>query len=125
MKELDSFVERLLKNGTIKPEDVDVFVLGFRTACDMFGKAAENLNNEAGKVKNLTIKINKEFEKDIEAYAQEHPKWLDYLSDSTCFELMEWYDAAHNIHTDEDEASSDKAHEFAQYVWCKKLGLEW
>lgn len=125
MKKLDNFVKSLLKNGTIKPEDVDVFVLGFRAACDMFGNAAENFYKEVGKVKNLTIKVNKEFEEDIKAYAQENPKWLDYLSDSTCFELMDWYDAAHNIHTNENECSSDKAHEFAEYVWRKKLGLEW
>jgi hypothetical protein len=68
------------------------------------------------------IQPNDAFESDYKEYEKENPDFRKYLTDSTYFELMDWYDFKHGIETSEDDCASDEAHEFAEYVWVKILG---
>lgn len=76
------------------------------------------------------IETNEAFEADFKEYEKENPKYREYLTDSTYFELMDWYDLTHETKTEKDEdgdivCASDEAHEFGKYVWVKIFGLEW
>lgn len=57
------------------------------------------------------------YEQLFKQYRQENPDWADYLTDSTYYEMMDWYDYIHGI--DNEEHNSDDAREFANYVWNK------
>ena len=63
--------------------------------------------------------MEKEYEKLFEQYKQQNPDWAEYLTDSTYYELMEWYDYNHGI--DNEEGNSDEAHEFVNYIWYKYI----
>ena len=55
------------------------------------------------------------FDKDFEKYKQENPDWNLFLTDSTYYELMDWYDAKHGL--GDEDSNSDEARSFASYVW--------
>lgn len=63
--------------------------------------------------------MEKEYEKLFEQYKQQNPDWAEYLTDSTYYELMDWYDYNHGI--DNEECNSDEAHEFVNYIWDKYI----
>ena len=63
--------------------------------------------------------MEKEYEKLFEQYKQQNPDWAEYLTDSTYYELMDWYDYNHGI--DNEECNSDEAHEFVSYIWYKYI----
>ena len=57
------------------------------------------------------------FDRDFERFKKDDPNWDRFLTDSTYYELMSWYDAKHKY--DNDEMYSEEAHDFANYVWDK------
>jgi len=61
------------------------------------------------------LPINKRFEDLFKQYKEENPDWAKYLTDSTFYELMSWYDNGHGI--DNEDAYSDEGREFANYIW--------
>lgn len=61
--------------------------------------------------------MEENYEQLFKQYGQENPDWAEYLTDSTYYEMVDWYDYAHG--NDNDECSSDEAREFANYVWNK------
>ena len=66
------------------------------------------------------METNERFEKALKRFAEERPTWLDYFSDSTFFELMDWFD--YNYHPEfntEEGEHTDEAHDFANYVFDK------
>ena len=66
--------------------------------------------------------INKEYEKLFKQFKKERPSSIKYLTDSTFFELMDWYDEKQNY--DSEEENSQDARNFANYVWDKYIEKE-
>ena len=60
---------------------------------------------------------NEEFDSAFIVFEQRNQEWKNNLSDSTYYELAEWYDEYLGIAN--NESLSDKAYEFAKYVWRK------
>ena len=59
-----------------------------------------------------------QFDRDFERFKKEYdPRWEEHLTDSTFFELEDWYDGLHNLGSEEE--NSDEAYDFAIYVWDK------
>lgn len=58
-----------------------------------------------------------EFETAFTAFEKENPNWENGLTDSTYYELAEWYDEFLGIAN--SESLSDEAHQFADYIWRK------
>ena len=58
-----------------------------------------------------------EFDSAFIVFEQRNQEWKNDLSDSTYYELAEWYDEYLGIAN--NESLSDKAYEFANYVWRK------
>lgn len=57
------------------------------------------------------------FELDLKKLKEDKPDWDKNLTDSTYFELMDWYDTTY--HLGSEEINSCEAREFANYVWEK------
>ena len=57
------------------------------------------------------------FDREFERFKKDDPNWDRFLTDSTYYELMGWYDAKHNLGN--EEMYSEEAHDFANYVWDK------
>ena len=57
------------------------------------------------------------FDREFERFKKDDPNWDRFLTDSTYYELMGWYDAKHKH--DNEEMYSEEAHDFANYVWDK------
>lgn len=55
------------------------------------------------------------FERDFELFKSQNADWGKYLTDSTYFELMDWYDATYHLGSNDE--NSGEAHDFANYVW--------
>ncbi|MBP5457616.1 MAG: hypothetical protein J6Y37_14085 [Paludibacteraceae bacterium] len=60
-----------------------------------------------------------EFESAFLVFEKRNPEWRDGLTDSTYYDIAEWYDEF--VGTANSESLSDKAHEFAYYVWKQKV----
>lgn len=60
---------------------------------------------------------NKKFDFDFEEYKKSNPNWEKYLTDSTYYELMDWYDSKYGLCC--EEHNSDEARDFADYIWDK------
>lgn len=58
-----------------------------------------------------------EFDSAFIVFEKENPDWKNELTDSTYYELAEWYDEYLGIAN--NESLSDKAYKFADYVWRK------
>jgi len=58
-----------------------------------------------------------DFDSAFTVFEKQNPDWKEDLTDSTYYELAEWYDEF--IGCANNESLSDKAHEFAFYVWRK------
>ena len=58
-----------------------------------------------------------EFDSAFIVFEKRNPEWRASLTDSTFYELAEWYDEY--IGVANTESLSDKAYEFANYVWRK------
>ena len=61
------------------------------------------------------------FERAFSAFEKDNPDWKSELTDSTYYELAEWYDEF--IGVANNEHLSDVSYKFADYVW-KKLEPE-
>lgn len=59
--------------------------------------------------------VNGEFETAFAEFEKKNPNWKKYLTDSTYYELAEWYDEYLGISN--PESCSDEAHKFAKYIW--------
>ena len=59
--------------------------------------------------------VNKEFDAYFVEFEKQNPDWKKNLTDSTYHELAEWYDE--HLGISNPESCSDKAHEFAKYIW--------
>ena len=66
---------------------------------------------------NEIMEQNKQFDLEFEEYKIENPDWEKYLTDSTFYELMDWYDFKHGLGC--EEHASEEAHDFAKYIWSK------
>lgn len=67
---------------------------------------------------NKDNEINEEFESAFTDFEKQNPNWKDNLTDSTYYELAEWYDEYLGISN--SESVSDKSYDFAEYVWNNK-----
>lgn len=56
-----------------------------------------------------------EFDSAFIVFEKRNPEWKSDLTDSTYYELAEWYDEYLGIANNDN--LSDKAYEFANYVW--------
>ena len=59
-----------------------------------------------------------EFDSAFIVFEKRNPEWKNGLTDSSYYELAEWYDEYLGIANNEN--LSDKAYEFANYVWRKR-----
>lgn len=57
------------------------------------------------------------FDRYFERFKHKIPGWDLYLTDSTYFLLMDWYDATNHLGSEKE--NSTEAHAFADYVWDK------
>ncbi len=64
-----------------------------------------------------TMKKNEKFDEAFEQFKLHDPKWFEYLTDYTYFELMDWYDKTY--HLGNGRHNSMEATEFADYAWDK------
>lgn len=64
------------------------------------------------------MKENQKFEELFEQFKKESPISLQYLSDSTYFEMMDWYDSYYGFNK---EGNSSQARKFAIYIWDKYI----
>ena len=62
--------------------------------------------------------VNEEFETAFAEFEKKNPNWKEDLTDSTYYELAEWYDEYLGISN--PESVSDKSYDFADYVWDNK-----
>lgn len=56
-----------------------------------------------------------EFDSAFVVFEKRNPEWKSGLTDSTYYELAEWYDEY--LGMADNDSLSDKAYEFADYVW--------
>ncbi len=61
------------------------------------------------------METNKQLHALFKQYEAENPNYRQYLTDSTYYELMSWYDDKHGYY--DLDGYSDDAHAFANYVW--------
>lgn len=61
------------------------------------------------------METNEQLHALFEQYGAENPNYRQYLTDSTYYELMSWYDDKHGYY--DLDGYSDDAHTFANYVW--------
>jgi hypothetical protein len=59
--------------------------------------------------------VKKLFNQYFEEYKKDNPDWEEYFSDSTYYEIADWYDSKHG--TNFEDVASKEAIEFATYVW--------
>ena len=63
------------------------------------------------------MKINEKYEEYFERYKNANPNWLKYLSDSTYYELKDFYADETNQSFDDDNGYPDDVNDFAFYIW--------
>lgn len=63
----------------------------------------------------------KDFEVEFSKFKEENPTWEKYLTDSTYYDLMSWYDAKHGLANEDNY--SDEGRAFAGYVWDNHIGI--
>ena len=57
------------------------------------------------------------FDEAFELFKSYDQNWKIHVSDSTYFELKDWFDATYHLGSEEE--NSEEASEFADYVWNK------
>ena len=78
---------------------------------------AENIQRPPLFMNRKKIERNEVFDVCFELFKRDNPDWENELSDSTYYELAEWYDDFHGKAN--GDYLSDKSYEFADYVWRK------
>lgn len=63
------------------------------------------------------MEINKKFDKAFELFKIENPKWDEYLTDSTYYDLMDWYANKYGFEWDDKNGYDDEVGEFATHIW--------
>lgn len=95
---------------------------------DGFHNCAENLLRDVKALLNGTGEIiissevtpaNEQYDKDFEEFRKENPDWNKYLTDSTYYEIMEWYENKYGLAN--EEHYTDEARNFAYYIWMKYI----
>ena len=130
---LDGLIERLTELREIAGKDCPI-VLGksfdskkarmkfTMVSLDSYPKGGQQyvafLAEDLPRFPHFVCKEKKEdFDSAFIVFEKQNPDWKEDLTDSTYYELAEWYDEF--IGCANDESLSDKAHEFASYVWRK------
>ena len=133
---LDGLIERLTELRELAGEDCPI-VLGksfdpqkermkfTMVSLDSYPKSGKQyvafLAENLPRCPHFVCKDKKEdFDSAFTVFEKQNPDWKEDLTDSTYYELAEWYDEFIGISN--NESLSDKAHEFASYVW-RKLNL--
>ena len=133
---LDGLIERLTELREIAGEDCPI-VLGksfdSRKERMKFTMVSLDSNLKSGKqyvaflAENLPQRSRfvceekkEDFDSAFTVFEKQNPNWKEGLTDSTYYELAEWYDEFSGLAN--NESLSHKANEFAYYVW-QKLGL--
>lgn len=84
---------------------------------------AEDVINESYLEKrNRKFERNCEFDVCYDTFRRSFPNFEDGLTDSSYYDLAEWYDEFHDMAN--NEYLSEKAYEFADYVWYNILKHE-
>ena len=60
---------------------------------------------------------NKKFDEAFELFKEEYPKWDEYLTDSTYYELKDWYAAKYGFEWDDENGYPTEVSEFGDYIW--------
>lgn len=63
------------------------------------------------------MKINEKYEEYFKKYKEENPDWDRYLTDSTYYELKDFYAHETNQPFDDDNGYTDDVDDFGYYVW--------
>lgn len=63
------------------------------------------------------MRINEKYEEYFKNYKEENPDWDTYLTDSTYYELKEFYAHKTKQPFDDDNGYPDDVDDFASYVW--------
>ena len=133
---LDGLIERLTELRELAGKDCPI-VLGksfdpqkermkfTMVSLDSYPKSGKHyvafLAEDLPRLPHFVCKERKEdFDSAFIIFEKQNPDWKECLTDSTYYELAEWYDEF--IGVSNNESLSDKAHEFAAYVW-RKLNL--
>ena len=136
LRTLDGLIERLTELREIAGKDCPI-LLGksfdskkermkiTMVSLDSFSKSGKQyvafLAENFPMLPHFVCKEKKEdFDSAFIIFEKQNPDWKEGLTDSTYYELAEWYDEF--IGVANNESLSDKAHEFASYVW-RKLNL--
>jgi len=133
---LDGLIERLTELRDIAGEDCPIVVgKSFDSKKERMKITLVSLDSspEKGKqhvaflVENVPVHpvficddTRKKFSSAYNCFEEQNPDWRDGLTDSTYYELAEWYDEFLGIAN--SESLSDEAYKFADYVW-RKLNL--
>ena len=59
----------------------------------------------------------KKFDEAWKLYQQENPDWYKFLTDSTYYEIKDWYEHKYGFEYDEDVGYADEVDEFGEYIW--------
>ena len=78
--------------------------------CDSWGNPVEVKPEEVE-----LIRDTPDYEAEFSEFRKDNPTWGKYLTDSTFYEMMSWYDEKHGL-ANEDHYS-DEGRAFANYVW--------
>lgn len=78
--------------------------------CDSWGNPVEVKPEEVE-----LIRDTPDYEAEFSEFRKDNPTWEKYLTDSTYYEMMSWYDGKHGLANKDDY--SDEGRAFANYVW--------
>ena len=133
---LDGLIERLTELRDIAGEDCPIVVgKSFDSKKERMKITLVSLDSSPKKgkqhvaflVENVPVHpvficddMRTKFSSAYNCFEEQNPDWRDCLTDSTYYELAEWYDEFLGIAN--SESLSDEAYKFADYVW-RKLNL--
>lgn len=60
------------------------------------------------------------FDREFEEFKSENPDWKKYLTDSTYYDILNWYEKKHGLCSDDEY--SEEGYDFAGYVWENHIG---
>ena len=61
--------------------------------------------------------MEKQFSERFELFKKENPTWEDHLTDSTYYDIMEWYADKYGFEWDDENGYADEVGDFTTYCW--------
>lgn len=71
----------------------------------------------------MDYEIKQKYEECFEKFKEKNPDWERFLTDSTYYDLMEFYSCETKQYEDEDKGYPDDVYAFAHYCWMNLMGI--